>query len=214
MNLTYSCRDVLQRLKTTDPRKCWEALIADYNQQNPTTQLLLLDSLIELKCIGTVLDYVSDFNVTVARLRSMSIDFDDRLLVAILLRGLPADFNVFCLTIRHREKVPTVDELCTMVKAEDTTLARSRAATGAVTVYTAAREGDQQQGRCSYCGRQGHGADRCWSLHPELGPKCAKCRKRGHLARFCGERATDRSEAHLGEDHYAGLFGGLPPVTL
>ena len=82
MNLTDSCHDVLRRLKTTDPRKCWEALIADYNQQDPTTQLLLLDSLIELKCTGTVLDYFSDFNVTVARLCSMSIDFDDRLLVA------------------------------------------------------------------------------------------------------------------------------------
>ena len=62
MNLTDSCCDVLRRLKTTDPRKCWEALIADqeYDQQNLTTQLLLLDSLIELKCTGTVLDYVSD----------------------------------------------------------------------------------------------------------------------------------------------------------
>jgi hypothetical protein len=110
INLSDSCRDVLRRLKTKDPRKCWEALIAEYDQQSPTSQMMLLDNLLDLKSTGSALTYIREFNVIVAKLQSMSINFDDRLLIALLLRGLPSDFDVFCSTIRYRERVPSLDD--------------------------------------------------------------------------------------------------------
>jgi len=42
INLTDSCRDVLRRLKTKDPRKCWVALIAEYDHQTAASQMMLL----------------------------------------------------------------------------------------------------------------------------------------------------------------------------
>jgi hypothetical protein len=125
LNLSDLCRDVLRRLKTKEPRKCWEALIAEYDQQSPSSQMMLLDSLLDLKSTNTALSYISEFNVIVAKLQSVSINFDERLLVALLLRGLTEDFTVFCLTIRYREKVPSFDEVCAMIKVEEKTLQRS-----------------------------------------------------------------------------------------
>jgi hypothetical protein len=187
MNLTDSCRDVIRCLKTTDPRKCWEALSAEYDQRTLTTQMLLLDSLIELRCNGAVLSYVSEFNLTVTKLQLMLIAFDERLIVALLLRGLPAEFEVFCSTIWHHERVPAVNELCTMVKIEAKVLAKGKptATGGSVAANTAGQAGDSQLRTCSACKKSGHDEARCWVLHPELRPKCKKCKKAGHIARFC-----------------------------
>ena len=95
MNLSDSCREVLRRLKTREPRKCWEALIAEYDQRNPTNQMMLLDSLLEVKCAGSVLAYISEFNLIVAKLHAMEIAFDERLLVALMLRRLPEEYDMF-----------------------------------------------------------------------------------------------------------------------
>jgi len=183
INLSDSCRDMLRRLKTTDPKKCWEALIAEYDNQHPTSQMMLLDSLIELKCSGPVLVYISEFNLTVAKLQSMSIAIDERLLIALLLRGLPINFQIFCSTIRHREKVPSLGELCTMIKMEDKTFIR----TNGSTAYSAVQRQVSTTRECSGCRRIGHAEEQCWPwvLHPEIAPRCRKCNAVGHLAKFC-----------------------------
>jgi hypothetical protein len=217
MNLSDSCRDAIRRLNTKDPRKCWEALIAEYDQHNPMSQMLLLHSLLELKCSGTVLDYVSEFNLIVAKLQSMAINFDQRLLVALMLRGLPSTFEVFRSTIRHREKVPTLDELCAMVKVEDKALARQQR-TQDSQVYSAGRVSVSAAVRCTGCNRIGHSEDRCWTLHPGLAPTCRRCGRVGHLAASCTATRPTAPETDMArtlvdvED--SDQFDGFPPISL
>ena len=99
-----------------DPKKCWEALIAEYDQQNSTVQMLTLDNLLELKCAESVLQYIHEINLNVSKLQAMSIKFDERLLIALLLRGLPGEYEVFRSAVRHRDRVPTLEKLFAMVK--------------------------------------------------------------------------------------------------
>jgi hypothetical protein len=208
MNLSDSCRDVLRRLKTKEPRKCWKALIAEYDQQNPTSQMMLLNGLLELKCTGPTLRYISEFNLTVSKLQSMSISFDERLLIALLLRGHPDNYDVFYSTIRHRENVPTLDQLCAMIKMEEKTLTRRQE--GAA--HTASTRRVPRAGRCSGCGRTGHTERGCWTLHPELAPRCRLCNVVGHTARYCRTSTVEVTQSNLvnADDQ----FGGLPPINL
>jgi hypothetical protein len=46
-------------------------LVAEYDQQHPTSQMMILDSLLDLKSTGTALAYTSVFNVIVAKLHSV-----------------------------------------------------------------------------------------------------------------------------------------------
>ena len=124
INLTDSCRDVIRRLKPKDPKACWEALVAEYDQINPTTTMILLDGLRDLKCMDSLQTYISEFNLYIARLQSISVIFDETLLMALLIRGLPPTYGMFCSTVRHREKMPSLDHLFRMIKLEEKMILR------------------------------------------------------------------------------------------
>jgi hypothetical protein len=119
LNLSDSARDVIRRLDSKDPKVCWEVLSKAFDRESPSTKLVLLDLLIELKAQGSMIAYVSEFNVTVSRLRSMGIKFDEELLVALFLRGLPPQYDVFCSTVRHGESAPRVDEIFIKLYSEE-----------------------------------------------------------------------------------------------
>ena len=93
---------------------CWATLEAEYEQVNLTTTVILLDGLLDLKCKQ---GYISEFNLYVARLQSMGVSFHETLLLALLLPGLPLSFEMFCSTVCHREKMPSLDQLFGMGKA-------------------------------------------------------------------------------------------------
>jgi hypothetical protein len=143
----------------------------------------------------------------------VQISFDEHLLVTLLLRGLPEEFNVFCSTIRYREKVPSFDEVCAMIKVEEKTLLRKRAM-AALTAVT--RRDVPRMERCTVpgCGRSGHSEDQCWTLHPELAPVCRKCGRPGHVMRHCRTTNTVQNNAVEVMQPLADGWEGQPPVSL
>jgi hypothetical protein len=69
INLTVSCRDFIRRFKKFRVSKAyWATLEAEYEQENLTTTVILMDGLLDLKCKQR---YISEFNLYVARLQSM-----------------------------------------------------------------------------------------------------------------------------------------------
>jgi hypothetical protein len=209
LNLSDSCRDVLRRLKTRDPKACWEALALEYEQINLTSTMMLLDGLLDFQCTTCVLDYISTFNLYLSKLQSMDIVFNEALHVALLLRGLPPQYEIFCSTVRHREKMPSLDQLFFMLKLEEKTIPRK--GTNSCMAFKLSKKAT-----CDVkgCGKVGHTRDQCWILHPEQAPVCTTCGKSGHFARFC-TNATNLTE-ELQEADTAWLAGNVagPPISL
>jgi hypothetical protein len=110
INLTDSARNMVRRLGLRDPiaKEVWNALIAEFDQTTPATKMALLDFMLGLRCTSSVLVYVSDFQVTVMKLKSMDVNLDEDLTVAMVLRGLPQHFEV----IKH------VHNICEFDKAQ------------------------------------------------------------------------------------------------
>jgi hypothetical protein len=52
------------------------------------------------------------------------VSFHETLLMALLLPGLPLSFEMFCSTVCHREKMPSLDQLFGMGKLEENNLLR------------------------------------------------------------------------------------------
>jgi hypothetical protein len=212
INLSDSCRDVIRRLKTRDPKACWDALAAEYDQANPTTTMILLDGLLDLKCDRSLQCYISEFNLYVARLQSMGVSFHETLLMALLLRGLPESYDMFCSTVRHREKMPSLDQLFGMVKLEEKVVLRRQTGVSSAHMATPARSAalnnkSDLHKRCDVpeCGKTGHTRAQCWVLHPELAPVCKKCGQSGHYPKFC--RGGDAEEQQTS-------FAEVPPISL
>jgi hypothetical protein len=210
INLSDSCMDVVRRLKTKDPRACWEALAAEYDQVNPTTTMMMLDALLDLKCTGPLQLYISEFNVLVARLQSMGVTFDEALLIALLLRGLPPAYEMFCSTVRHREKMPRLDQLFAMLKLEEKLVLRKGGSSPYVpSSYVAAQDvAGTPNNRCDVpgCSKVGHTRERCWVLHPDLAPVCKKCDQRGHFTKFCKNERQQEGASNA--------YAEMPPISL
>ena len=128
-----------------------------------------------------MIEYVSDFNSVVSRLESMEVTLHEDLLVAILLRGLPSGFAMFVAALKHRERIPPLEEVIGMLCAEEQGRPGAEVHVG--------------EGRCSECNRAGHTSTQCWDLHPELAPVCKACKKKGHSQRSCPNKSRSAESA-------------------
>ena len=173
LNLTRSCRDVIRQLKSKDPRAAWIAVVKRFDRVTPVSKMALLDALLSLRYRDRMIEYVSEFNSVVQRLETMDIKLHEELLVAILLRGLPDGFAAFVAALKHRERVPPLDEVIAMLCAEEQGQSKAVAYLGEVV-------------QCTHCKRMGHRSSQCWDLHPAEAI-CRKCKQKGHFVKNCPE---------------------------
>jgi uncharacterized paraquat-inducible protein A len=159
--------------------------------------MVLLDNLLELKAEGTMMSYISGFNLAATRLQSMGIKFDEELLIALFLRGLPSQFEVFCSTVRNGESIPTLETIFVKLLAEEKVQSRrSQSNTQSYQATSAAQTSQRRRQRCTGCNRVTfHDESQCWTLHPELMPICTRCNQRGHSSNAC--RGTSTALAFL-----------------
>jgi hypothetical protein len=61
LNLSHSCRDCLRSLDSQDPKEAWGAVIARFDKPSASAKMALLDSVLNLRVTGTVLEYISSF---------------------------------------------------------------------------------------------------------------------------------------------------------
>jgi hypothetical protein len=183
INLTDSAQNVVRRLGSRDPKEVWNPLVAELEQKTPASKMALLELLLGLRCTSTVVTFVSDFQVTVTQLKSMGVVLDEDLTVVMMLRGLPQRFELFVNTIKHKERMPTLDKLVSMICLEDKVMKHGdrphmfsmperREAHSTVTI--------KSDGECPECGKRGRSLKYCWKLHPELAVYCQHCKRQGH----------------------------------
>jgi hypothetical protein len=73
-----------------------------------------------------MIQYISSFNVLVESLQSMNVSFDEDLLLVLLMRGLPVQYEMLCSSIRHREAVPKLSQFFAMLVNEEKLIARKQ----------------------------------------------------------------------------------------
>jgi hypothetical protein len=179
LNLSRSCRDCLRHLESRDPKEAWNAIIARFERTTAASKMATLDSLLNLRCGDSVLDYVSQFNEHVNRLASMGEKLGRDLKIAILLRGLPPRYEYLASMIKVRENLPELEDVIQLIFLE-----RQTESIGPrVQVHYASET--------VKCDHRNHDVSRCWKLHPELAPVCNICHQRGHMQKRCPNRRGD-----------------------
>ena len=170
------------------------------------------------------MDYVSKFlNECVGRLASMDEKLGKDLKVAIFLRGLPRKCRYLVDSIKVWERFPEIKEVISLALME----------------AQHERNDSMEEVRVLHLAERlrrahtNHEPLKCWVVHPELGPVCHYCGRKGHIKKYCpdGKGGTMESkqetatadyvkqesnlETNLVEmDQYAGIFANRPPIEL
>lgn len=220
LNLSRSCRDCLRHLESRDPKQAWEAVLARFERTSAAAKMAVLDTLLNLRCGESMLDYVSKFNECVGRLESMEEKLGKDLKVAIFLRGLPKKCRYLVDSIKVRERFPEIEEVINLALME----ARYERNEFAEEVHMAERP------RCAHAN---HEPSKRWVVHPELGPVCHNCGRKGHIKRDCpdgkggameskrmtatadyAKQESDLETSLVEMDQYADIFVNRPPIVL
>jgi hypothetical protein len=187
--------------------QAWEAVMARFDKPSASVKMALLDSLLNLRCAGMVVDYISSYNELLNRLKGMGEVFGKDLQVAILLRGLPSSYAHMVAMVKLREELPPVEGVISMIMMHDKHERRD--------------EPDASQAYTVQCDHNGHEASRCWKLHPELVPTCYACGMRGHIKKRCPSVKNDplvgqspARNCYASYDMPLGCEGAVPPICL
>ena len=126
-------------------------------------KVLLLDRLLGLACeANEVFKYISDFNSILGRLKSHEVVFGDDVAVAILLRGLPREYQFFVQHIRNREKDPTLQETTELLHGEfqlmKATQIHEKQSDSAFFHHNTGSKPQQERVKptCEFCKKKGH----------------------------------------------------------
>jgi hypothetical protein len=166
--------------------------------------MAVLDSLLNIRCGDSVLDYISQFNEFTTRLTSMDEKLGRDLKIAILLRGLPPRYKYLVSMIKVRDKSPELEEVVQLVLMESQTECTEFGMPG----------GQAHSAETVRCDHRNHDPSRCWKLHPELAPRCSICRQRGHTQRRCPHRRGDAVESPHDLKHVASYADKFEPDAM
>jgi hypothetical protein len=90
-------------------------MVAQFDKPSGSAKMALLNSLLNLRCAESLMDYGSSYNVLVGRLKAMGEDFGKDLLVAVFFRGLPQTYGYLVAMLKLRATLPPVEEVIAMV---------------------------------------------------------------------------------------------------
>jgi hypothetical protein len=121
----------------------------------------------------------------------MNVNFDEDLLLVLLMRGLPTPYEMFCSSVRHRESVPKLSQFFAMLINEEKLLARKQVNAHSAVVPSVSNRVRIQRLKCSVCKKNGHDERECRSMYPEKAPVCHGCNQRGHLEKYCRNKSDD-----------------------
>ncbi|PWA82026.1 hypothetical protein CTI12_AA181860 [Artemisia annua] len=108
---------------TTNAHEVWAKLQALFHD-NKASRVIQLDNEIRNMAIGSlsVNDYFQEIKSKADRLENLGSPVSDSSLVTYAINGLRAKFPEIAHIIRHREKLPTFDQVRSMVLLEETNM--------------------------------------------------------------------------------------------
>ena len=162
-----------------------------------------------------VTDYMLRAETAATSLKSSGEVISDSLLVAMLLKGLPAEFDSFSTVITQKDKELKFSEFKVSLRSFEETQKTSKSEDSIMKLAGVKSEAnDTASGasggfKCFRCHRYGHKANECKSKNLGTRRWCDHCRSSTHDTSYCrGRRDMKDSAKAVGDSHEYGDGGG------
>ena len=167
-----------------DGRKALEILRQHYQGKGKPRVIALYTELTSLKKREneSAVDYMLRAEKSATALRDAEEVISDALLIAMVLKGLPNEYNTFATVIVQREKQMTFAEFKSALRSQEESAKTLDTKNANENVMFAKQKFD---GNCFKCGRKGHKSSECLS---KIEKWCSNCRNKSHETKNCRKK--------------------------
>ena len=167
-----------------DGRKALEILRQHYQGKGKPRVIALYTELTSLKKREneSAMDYMLHAEKSATALRDAEEVISDALLIAMVLKGLPNEYNMFTTVIVQREKQMTFAEFKSALPSHEESAKTLDMKNVNENVMFAKQKFD---GNCFKCGRKGHKSLECLS---KIEKWCSNCRNKSHETKSCRKK--------------------------
>lgn len=161
--------------KCDTAKQAWDALKKQFDNKGYSREISLLRKLcgIWLNDFQSVEEYLDEIQSTVQDLEEINFTIDDRLLVGLMLKGLPEEYEPFVMSLENSGKQLTSDDVQSRIiqsigasksfkKADDQAYAVEDYSTQAM-VQRQSKNKKKFKIKCQLCGKPNHTAKDCYS---------------------------------------------------
>ncbi|CAB4019984.1 myosin heavy fast skeletal muscle, partial [Paramuricea clavata] len=176
-----------------DGRKALEVLRQHYQGKGKPRIISLYTELTSLKKEENepIVDYVIRAESFATALRNAEEAISDALLIAMVLKGLPREYNTFATVVVQREKQMTFAEFKSALRSHEES-AKTHGGKPASAGENIMLTKQKFDGNCFKCGRKGHKSVECWSKTSERW--CSNCKNITHETKNAGRRKMRRRQ--------------------
>ncbi|CAB3996099.1 myosin heavy fast skeletal muscle [Paramuricea clavata] len=169
-----------------DGRKALEVLRQHYHGKGKPHIISPYTELTSLKKEENepIVNYVIRAESFATALRNAEEDISDALLIAMVLKGLPREYDTFATVVAQREKQMTFAEFKSALRShKESAKTHGGKAASRENIMLTKQKFD---GNCFKCGRKGHKSAECWSKTLERW--CSNCKSKTHKTKNCRKK--------------------------
>ncbi len=169
-----------------DGRRALEILREHYQGKGKPRIITLYTELTSLKKQEneTIVDYVIRAERSATALREADEVISDALLIAMVLKGLPSEYNTFATVVVQREKQMNFAEFKSALRSHEES-AKTQSVKTVDTGDNIMVTKQKFDGNCFKCGRKGHKSSECWSKSEKW---CNNCKNKSHETKNCRKK--------------------------
>lgn len=199
------------REASNDGRKALEVLRANYLGTGKPRILTLYSELTSLMMAVNedITDYVIRAEKAASSLKNAKETISDSLLVAMVLKGLPAEYNTFAAIVTHSDEDMTFSKFKVTLKSHEETLKSKESHKGGE--YSVMSMKHSNKIVCYSCNRPGHKSPDCPDKAPRSSDRkwsrwCDNCKTSTHDTRECRRNRNSAKSITNSDDRHAFAF--------
>jgi hypothetical protein len=184
---------MIQQIEGGDAHGVWCTLIDNYERKSMESQIQLFDQLFGLKMKSgeKITVFVSRLLEIEVKLKQYKEYISDRMLLCVLLRGVPNSYMSLVQLLKMNENVKfeqAIEQLRNEEERQLTNGKETMKSTEVETAYAASHE--ERRLKCWTCNKEGHSKFNCPNNKDKS--KCQYCKKIGHNEDNCWNKDKGR----------------------
>ena len=201
---------LIMRDARDDGRKALSILREHYCGKSKPRILTLYTELTSLRLLSgeSVTDYMLRAESTVTSLKSAGEVISDSLLIAMILKGLPASFSAFATVINQKDDDQRFIDFKTSLRSfEESENCRAAHTTENENVLKVMSK-ESKGIKCFSCGKMGHKSSQCYNKSNSKNMWCNICKSKSHDYKNCRKKkssvqtVSSQSSNHSRSDEY------------